>query len=633
MRKGLIQAIAVSSLGCVLLATAAGAQGKIGDESDGSRAVPVHLIPLYDEAVPEFDKQSFKILPQDELLQPFSIRQTCGKCHTYEAVAQGWHFNAPDPNVNPGRAGQPWILADAAARTQVPVSYRPWPNTFRPEQLGLTNWKFARRFARHMPGGGPAEMLDQTEAPEEMMRSYVSGKLEINCLGCHSADPGYDQAEYVLQTARQNYRWAPTAACSFASVTGVAADQSDMYDPLMSDAIKVTYRPNTFDYKNRVLFDIVRKVPNERCYFCHSNFDLSGRDAEKWKADEDVHLAAGLSCVDCHRNGLDHSIIRGYQGEDKISNNPLAATTSCQGCHLGPESSASPVEGRLGAPRPKHLGIPPIHFEKMTCTACHGGPWPDARTHATKTSRAHALGTLGANKSPEALPHIWTPVFAKQPDGKIAPHKLFWPAFWAVEKDDGVTPIPVETARELVGKVIPEQRPLPSGDWLDLSKEQIAKVLSLMSQESSEGRPVYVAGGKLYRLDDSDQLWAGAHPAAAPSMWPIAHNVRPAVQSLGVRSCQDCHATDAPFFFGDVEIDSPLAAGRGSAKMIDFQDLKPFYVKAFAFSFVFRPWLKLVILASCAGLAGVLVLYALRALACVVKVLSEGNGSIEKEDE
>jgi Zn-finger protein len=484
-----------------------------------------------------------------------------------------------------------------------------------------------------MPGGGPGEMLDQTEAPEEMMRSYVSGKLEINCLGCHSADPGYDQAEYVLQTARQNYRWAPTAACSFASVTGVAADQSDMYDPLMSDAIKVTYRPNTFDYKNRVLFDIVRKVSNERCYFCHSNFDLADEDAEKWKADEDVHLAAGLNCVDCHRNGLDHKIIRGYEGEDRVSENPLAASASCEGCHLGPESSASPAEGRMGAPRPEHPGIPPIHFEKMTCTACHSGLWPDKKTYRTKTSRAHALGTLGVNKSAEALPHIVTPVFADGANGKISPHKLFWPAFWGIISDDNVAPVALETVSMAVGEVVSEQRPPRSGDWLGLTAEQISEVLSTMAQKSIEGQPVYVAGGKLYRLGDSGELTAQQHPAAKASLWPIAHNVRPAVQSLGVRSCQDCHATDAPFFFGDVEIDSPLAAGRTSAKMIDFQDLKPFYVKAFAFSFVFRPWLKLVILASCAGLAGVLVLYALRALACVVKVLSEGNGSIEKEDE
>jgi hypothetical protein len=514
----------------------------------------------------------------------------------------------------------------------MPLAYRSWPGTFRPEQIGLTPWQFMKRFGRHMPGGGVGEL--ESDEPAEIMRQLISGKLEVNCLGCHNAHPGQDQSDifgYASQVARENFRWAATASCEFATVSGSAAAQLDTYDPLMSDAITVKYREGTFDYKNRVLFDFVRKVPDERCYFCHSNRDIQ-QDSEKWGTDEDVHLSAGLTCVDCHRSGLEHNITRGYDGENEVSSNPLAATSTCKGCHLGTESSSVPTAGRLGAPRPGHAGIPPVHFDKLTCTACHSGGWPGQKTVRTKSSRANGLGLHLVNKSDDALPHIIYPIFARQEDGKIAPHKLFWPAFWAVEKDDEVTPIPVESARELVGKVTPEQRPLPSGDWLGLTKEQITKILSVMAQGPTEGRAVYIAGGKLHRLDGS-ALWKEEHPAAKPYLWPIAHNVRPAVQSLGVRSCQDCHTTDAPFFFGDVEIDSPLAAGRTSAKMIDFQDLKPFYVKAFAFSFVFRPWLKLVILASCAGLAGVLVLYALRALACVVKVLSEGNASIEKEDE
>ena len=46
------------------------------------------------------------------------------------------------------------------------------------------------------------------------------------------------------------------------------------------------------------------------------------------------------------------------------------------------------------------------------------------------------------------------------------------------------------------------------------------------------------------------------------------------------------------------------------------------YAKAFAFSFVFRPMMKIVSLGSCAIIAVVLLLYALKALACVVKVLA-----------
>jgi len=80
------------------------------------------------------------------------------------------------------------------------------------------------------------------------------------------------------------------------------------------------------------------------------------------------------------------------------------------------------------------------------------------------------------------------------------------------------------------------------------------------------------------------------------------------------------------FFFGDVTIDSPVIAEQDSfERMIEFQDIGPFYAWAFAASFVFRPWLKIIALGSCVVLAGVLLLYALRALACIVKVLAGEN--------
>ena len=116
------------------------------------------------------------------------------------------------------------------------------------------------------------------------------------------------------------------------------------------------------------------------------------------------------------------------------------------------------------------------------------------------------------------------------------------------------------------------------------------------------------------------------NPEAQPYLWPIAHDVRPAAQSLGIRYCTDCHGTDAPFFFGDVGVDSPVVTERDSVrKMIEFQDIAPFYAWAFAFSFVFRPWMKMIVLGSCAVMAVVLLLYALKALACVVKALAGEN--------
>ncbi len=635
MRKGFILTgflcllvVCLCALTVCFESQAAGAEtpGKLlGDESDGSRAHPTHLIPLVAEN--EDGEQGGKIYPDDDPLLPFSMRWTCGECHSYGIISKGWHFSATDPNISPGRPGQPWILTDARTGTQIPLSYRSWPGTFKPEQLGLTSREFVKLFGRHTPGGGAGEL--ETEDMDEIMREYVSGKLEINCLSCHNAEFAHNQGENFLQIARGNFRWASAATCEFASVSGSAADMPDTYDQFMpeppEDAKKVPpsikYRETAFDHENKVYFNIAREVSNNRCYFCHSNMYLEAEDTEKWNTDEDIHLKAGLKCVDCHRNGIDHNIIRGYEGESSASANHLAATSSCEGCHLGEKDSSLPVAGRLGAPVPEHRGIPPVHFERMTCTVCHSGPWPAGKTVLTKTARAHRLGTIGVNKSHEALPHISSPVFAEQENGKIAPHKMVWPAFWGIIKDQDVTPIDFEVVKQTVGQVLANEKLPASGDWPPLSDEHVTEALKSL-KGTVEGEPVYVSGGKVYSLDDSGKLWSEEHKAAEPYLWPIGHNVRPAAQSLGIRYCTDCHATDAPFFFGYVAVDSPVVTGRGTKQMVEFQDVDPSYARAFAFSFVFRPMMKIVALGSCAIMAVVLLLYALKALACVIKVLA-----------
>ncbi len=632
MRNGLFL---TAILCCVVLAAPAAGEGETtlpGDESDGSRAVAVHLLELFEE-------EGEKIFPDDDPLLPFSVRQTCGgTCHNIDIISKGWHFNSVDPNIVGGRAGEPWIFVDAATCTQIPVSYRLWPGTFRPEEIGLTTWQFTLLFGRHTPGGGAGEI--ESEDPDEVMRGFVSGKLEVNCLACHNASEGQDQAEYATQVARQNFRWAAAGACEFASIKGVALLQSESYDPLMSDDISTTYRKDAFDPENQVLFDIVREVPNERCYFCHSNKVIGAGISEKWAADEDIHLKAGMKCVDCHRNGLGHNITRGYEGEEQILD-PSRAALTCQGCHIEGESSTGPVAGRLGAPVAKHPGIPTVHFDRLSCTACHSGPWPDRKTYRVKTSRAHALGTHNVNKSDDSLPHIITPVFAeergyysaylgkllmKQPEGKIGPHNLIWPAFWGFMEEGNVRPVAIDIVRPIAGKIIGGEDLPASGDWPSVSEEQIAEVLALLLSEGTvEGKPVYISGGKLYSLDDNDpnQLSQTEHPAAEAYLWPIAHNVRPAAQSLGIRKCQDCHSTSEGFFFGRVAIDTPIESEVKCVKeMLEFQDVPAFYTKAFAMSFVFRPMLKIVAIISCAILGAVVLLYALKALDLVAKILA-----------
>ena len=611
----------------IFIVKALAQEPKLGDVRDGSRSIPVHLINLYDE-------EGTIIRPGDVPTLPFSTKQTCLPCHDYSKVSAGWHFNAARAGVPPGRRGQPWILVDQRSATQIPLSYRPWPGTYRPEQVGLSALQFVQIFGRHMPGGGAGEDQD-LQSPDSFMRWLVSGNLEVNCLSCHDAEPGHDQAEYAVQIARQNFRWAASASSGFASVRGSAQampDNYSMYGTLLDNSTSlppsISYEMTRFNAQGKVLFDLVRKIPNERCYFCHSTTNLDEDDAHRWAVDEDIHLRAGMLCVDCHRNGLDHAMVRGYEGEAGELNNPIVATLTCRGCHLGEASSPVPTAGRLGAPYPKHAGIPPIHFEKLSCTACHSGVWPDAIAGRAKTSQAHGLGTHGVNKTAAALPHIIAPVFVRQADGKIAPHRMFWPAFWARLDSGKVKPMAYAEVVSVTSKII-EKDTLGTGDWPPLTPSRISDILrAFAAQDSGQAQVVYVSGGKLYRVDESNKLSEADHPAARPYSWAMAHDVRPAAQSLGVRGCGDCHSTDAGFYFGKVAIDSPLESVRSSTKeMIDFAGLNGFYSKIFAVSFVFRPWFKFLTLVSSVVLVAILMMYAFKGLSLV---LERANGKSVK---
>jgi len=619
-------------LAFVVASVCAGADGGLlGDRSDGSRAHPTHEIALY-YTNEDGEKSEEKIAPDDDPAMPFSTKQTCGECHSYNVINKGLHFNYVDPNVDPGRPGQPWVLADARTGTQIPLSYRDWEGTFNPSQVGLSTREFTTRFGRHFPGGGAGEVSG--DKPDDVMREFVSGKLEINCLACHNGHHNQNQGGpggYAVQVVRENFRWAATASSEFARVKGSAKDMPSTYDMFFPEAPTgktpptVDYRPAAFNSDLEVAFHIEREAPSHRCYYCHSNVFYTDEHTEKWTTDEDIHMTSGLKCVDCHRNGIEHNLIRGYPGEPSDPNVHIAARSSCEGCHLEEHVGETADAGRLSAPVPEHIGLPTVHFEKLACTACHSGPWPGEKTVWSKTSRAHRLGTPNVNKAPEVLPHIVSPVLAKQADGKLAPHKMVWPAYWCTIDDQNVAPVDFDTVKSVVGALREDANMPASGDWPELTGDDVKAGLAALAVKLGEGSAVgYVTGGSLYHLDESGEMVEQAdHPAGEPYLWPIGHNVRPAAQSLGIRYCTDCHATDSPFFFGDVMVDSTLAGERERVKeMVEFQGVNRTYAWAFAASFVFRPFFKIVGLGSCALLGVVLLLYGLKALGCVVRVLT-----------
>jgi len=586
-----------------LAAVSASAQSEREVERPGvlltdSRAPYVHRISLY-------DRDGEVISPDDG--RPYATTATCGKCHPVGRIAHGWHFNAGETGIDPGRPGEPWVYTDVATGTQLPISARGWPGTLTPQQVGLSDWQFVLRFGHHMPGGGlgapelARDTADTAEAPVvgentadtavppgELVRWEISGTLEIDCLICHSADQRHDPAEQARQIEKQNFKWSPIAALGLGVVRGEARKLPDDFDPFMGanpdrpDQVppSVTYDKSRFDPDDRVFFNVTRRPSPNRCYFCHSFRTIRQSSPGQSTSDEhepahtngdiDVHLTSGMICVDCHRNGIDHRISRGYDGD------PAAVTDSapltCRGCHLGsapPQLGRDAYAGRGGAPYPLHKGIPPVHFEKLTCTTCHSGPWPSDSAVRFQTAMNHGLGLPTRTRSERDAPTILGPIFARQPDGRIAPHRMLWPAFWGVLEGGAIKPLPIETVERAAAKPAKRDKRREHDPMSPLSDEDIRMLFKQLGGQVSGGVSlVYVCDGLVHSLNEDGHLVARPHEDARPYLWPIAHDVRPASQALGARGCSDCHAPDAPIYFGSVAArDEPSTDDRPIQKM------------------------------------------------------------------
>ncbi len=465
---------------------------------DGSRTTAVHWLQLKDE----FDQI---IVSSDSYALPYSSKFTCAPCHDYSTIQEGLHFNALSSTQH-GRPGEPWIWVDQKTGTVLPLSYRDWPGVWNPGYLGLTPWDFTMLFGRHMTGGGVAEPEMDQVSPES--RWEVSGKLEINCMGCHNASRQQSHSEWAKQVLRQNFRWAATASSGLGEVGGMASRLPgtwDIFDGPNPDDTEwavvpeVRYWPSQFDSKQRVFFDIAPKILDQRCLACHS---VTPVGENRLTAHLDIHSAAGIGCVDCHRNDIGHSMTRGYEKEAEDYQDDAKSEFSCWGCHMDKNLSkrGSKTAGRLGAPYPEHSGIPAVHFERLSCTVCHSGPLPSKKSIRFKTSRGNRLGIYGIAQWSTEWPHIVEPVFVKDRSGKIAPHRLMWPSFWGKLEGENITPL------------LPSDVAGAAGDIL-MVEENVVQVLKAISLYGEiDGVPVLVLSGNVYEPNVDGLLTVSPYP-------------------------------------------------------------------------------------------------------------------------
>ena len=529
---------------------------------NGGRTVPVHrLSPL------DFDGE--KVSPAAALPEPISQDKTCSQCHDVSAARGGSHFRTGlDTNDAPASVQvEPWFWADEALGLAIPLSLHKQDGAFAPRDLGLSAFEWTKMFGRSFPGGGigsDPRAMEEVAGPRQ--RWFVTGPLEANCLACHQQGDAYDSSEWARQVLRENFTGAAMAASGLSAVEGMNERMHDAWaaaenpdDHLFNVPQKIVYDLTQFDAKQRCVFP-VGKPQSARCLACHA---VSEKGMSSHDILGDVHLQRGMACIDCHKNGMDHRV----------------KTTSCRACHIEPKGAG---------PHPQHAGIPLVHFEKLACAVCHAGVTKDGARAQVRTARANRIGIYGRVQWASDCPYILEPVFMKGADGKIAPHRVMWPSYFASVTTNGtMTPLRLDAVKGL--KAL-------AGVTNGLNKALVVSALAELKAATPTNDFTFVGHGKLWTVEGGSNLVASAHAIAEPVAWPVGHDVRSARMARGANpiKCADCHTGDSDFFLAKIKPTGPLAdADVEPVSQADLMGVCGAYYSLLGTTFSMRPLLKI----------------------------------------
>ena len=580
---------------------------------------------------------------------PYSPRQTCGAsdCHDYKKITEGFHFTQGKGETPPrefaarynwvtfpGNYGGTWCSPAPLYRQLAPKK------NASARAIDMTSFDFVTATCGNChPGGGPLELDRDGKRYDAWMRDPASGfapgaengldgdyykarwsetgVIEADCLLCHM--PEYDLKKRNAELANLNFRWAATAGAGFGQVQGkVQANEQPT----------VTYDRTKFDSDGNVLVHIAPEPRNETCLGCHFKPDWKKRGAA-YSARTDVHVVAGLRCVDCHAAGsrATDSRIRGREvhqfgkGDDPsgwVRNDLDNTVRSCESCHF---------DGWRNAPRATHAWLPPLHLEKIACQTCH------IPTRAVKSALVQASDVY--NPAPRITPppkHIWT--FYDQ-------EMAFWNHYGELELftgKDEPTNVTRPTLIRYKGKIYPanrvhsawvgfEEQGKPGLNqllmkdffqmWTQHRTDPKAKYpeLAMITDDNTDGvievnRPEEIdallgatrahlaATGfplenrRLAWVSDSRAYYSSTevrelpredHEATAyASVYKFSHDVAPARAALGAGGCTDCHRPESPFFQGAV-LDAAFTGG----------DARPRWVPNYEILGVSALWVRL----------------------------------------
>lgn len=543
--------------------------------------------------------------------KPYSPRQTCGKCHDYEKITEGFHFQQGKDEIasgtyaeryqwvtTPGNYGGNWC-------SPAPLyNYLSPKNNRSAQEIDMTSFTFITNGCGTChPGGGSFEFDRNGKRYDKEMDllgfsaggdnkfdgDYFkahwnnSGVGEGDCMLCHL--PEYSFKERNKHLANYNFRWMATAGSGLATVEGSVKDTLP---------VTVMYNITKFDEEGKISMHLVREPRNETCLNCHAKPQWKKRGAS-FTAATDVHMAKGMKCVDCHPAGSMaaderirgkevHQFGKGDDPSGRVRDDLDNTMRTCKDCHL---------TGYLNAPIANHAWLPSLHLEKLSCQACHI-PERKVKSALVQVSDIFNPGTkispppkyiwtfydqhmnywnhygelaMFTNKDQPADP--FTPQFARY-KGEIYPvnpvHSA-WPGIytegkkglhqpkmkdistmWSIHRKDHSQYPGLAKIRDDNGDSIPEvNRP----EEIDAFIQSITTYLKDSGYKLDGKQIVWVSNDRMYNNGTEFITLEKEEFESSPyaSVYKYNHDVYPAKAGLGAKGCTECHSFSSPMFY------------------------------------------------------------------------------------
>jgi hypothetical protein len=532
-----------------------------------------------------------------ESKMPYSPKNTCGGCHDYNRITNGYHFQQGRTD-GAGRIvisdtfdpKYPWNLSSGMygkyTAASMGLSLLAKKANLHPSEIDKSSFSFVQHCGACHPGGGWSEYdrrghlyydegskklgYEDSEENPLLDGDYTpfsngdvnygapwdrSGVSEADCLICHLK--GYQWKERGATLRGKLFRYGPTVGVGWANIK-LSQDESGNSKV---DEVTVDYtKKEVADFENLHL-QIVRKPPDENCWSCHAVAD-GKRRGRQWSPETDIHKARGLHCVSCHLGDKEHNFAKGNTIQQTVRNDLNSSMYSCEVCHYKGKDRK--------APRYRHP-FSPRHLKLIACQTCHipfqTAPadlvYEYASTGSTliyDTSKFLSNDPLDPKGSvPGVDPNIWYPAMIKW-KGRIVPAKSLAVIYWGDldPETNVVKPISLWKIQELKKPPLNDD----NGDGIPEvnSLDEIKSFLKALKGKDKFGNsiafhPVLMKGGLLYQLDKKGELEKMKHEQAEALNFSLSHNVISGPDVIGARGCKECHSKKSSFFLRKVLMD------------------------------------------------------------------------------